>query len=477
MQAFSQSISEALAGVGDESGTDSGSDIFLIVVFSLVVLFFLWLVVAAVRKKLASSKARIGEFKEDEQEAARTARLWSEAKRKAEKEKEEEEEEEKETEALEKEEGAIQAELLEKARQRREARREAEEQAPEPEEKPPPEKEIAKEEEETQPEPAAVAEEAIAEELAEPAEKKPPPAARPRSLEEGLTKTRSGFVSRLGKMFRKTALDEDDIEEIEEILFTADIGVRTSQKLIDVLQNETESKNRTDPGRLQEVLKERIEKILAVDAKPVDTESNKPFVILVVGVNGTGKTTTIGKLAMRYRREGKKVILAAADTFRAAATEQLQIWGERSGAQVIAGKEGTDPGAVVFDAISAAKSQSADIVIADTAGRLHTKINLVEELKKVQRVCGKAFESAPHEVFLVLDATTGQNAINQAKQFHKALYISGVILTKLDGTAKGGIIIGVCDTFGIPVRYIGIGEQVDDLRPFDPAAFVTALFD
>ncbi len=302
------------------------------------------------------------------------------------------------------------------------------------------------------------------------------PEGPPKSLEEGLKKTRTGFVSKLTSLFGQKSLDEDEIEQIEEILFTADIGVRTAQKLMEFLQTEISRKERSDPARILTALKDKIRAMLAVGAKPVDYAAHKPFVILVVGVNGTGKTTTVGKLALRQVQAGRKVILAAGDTFRAAAAEQLQVWGKRTGVQVIRGQEGGDPGAVVYDAISAAKSQGADVVIADTAGRLHTKVNLVEELKKVQRVCGKAAEGAPHEVWLVLDATTGQNAINQAKQFHKALEVTGLILTKLDGTAKGGVIIGVTDTFGIPVRFIGIGEQAADLRPFDPDAFVKALF-
>jgi fused signal recognition particle receptor len=309
--------------------------------------------------------------------------------------------------------------------------------------------------------------------IPKPKPKPPPP---PTTLEEGLKKTRQGFVSKLSRMFGRSSLGEDEIEEIEEILFTADIGVRTSQKLIEFLQTELGRKERASPEKLLAALKEKIESMLDVKSDPLDPSSHKPFVILVIGVNGTGKTTTIGKLAMKFISEGKNVILAAADTFRAAAREQLQIWGQRANAQVIHGQDGADPGAVVYDAISAAKSQGADVVIADTAGRLHTKVNLVEELKKVHRVCKKALEDSPHEVLLVLDATTGQNAINQAKQFHKALGVTGITLTKLDGTAKGGVIIGICDTFGIPIRYIGIGEQLDDLRLFEPAPFVKALF-
>jgi fused signal recognition particle receptor len=425
-------------------------DIVVIVILFLVVLSFVWLIVATVRKKLTTSKGRLGEYQEDQAEAARTARLWAEAKRKAEEEEEEAEEEEAEETA------DIQAELLEKAQARREAKLEVVPPPPEPE-----------------PEPVPTAQPAAL----PPLPPRPKPAApSPTTLEQGLKKTREGFVSRLSKMFGRAKLSEDELEEIEEILFTADIGVRTSQKLIDFLQNELGQKDRADPARLLAVLKEKIESMLAVKVTEVDREANRPHVILVVGVNGTGKTTTIGKLAMKFKEAGRQVVLAAADTFRAAADEQLAVWGERSGARVISGQSGGDPGAVIYDAISAARSQNADIVIADTAGRLHTKVNLIEELKKIHRVCGKGQDGAPHEVLLVLDATTGQNAINQAKQFHKALSLTGIVLTKLDGTAKGGVIIGICDTLGIPVRYIGIGEHLDDLRPFDPALFVKALF-
>ena len=274
-------------------------------------------------------------------------------------------------------------------------------------------------------------------------------------------------------MFGRKQLDEDEIEEIEEILFTADIGVRTAQKLLELIEKEVDGR---DPAEVLAALRERIREMLAIEVRPLDFSAHQPLVILMVGVNGTGKTTTIGKLAQKHVAQGRQVVLAAADTFRAAAVEQLQEWGKRTGAQVIRGADHADPGAVVYDAISAAKSKGAELVIADTAGRLHTKVNLVEELKKIQRVCNKAMEGAPHEVWLVLDATTGQNAINQAKHFHKALDLTGIVLTKLDGTAKGGVIIGIADTFGIPVRYIGIGEQAADLRPFDPDAFVAAMF-
>lgn len=465
-------LAGALAAGGETTRSASSvGDWIGIGLVGLIALFFLWLIVAAVRKKLGSARSRMGEYREDEQEAARAARLWAEARRQAEEEDEAEQEPEPAEQQVD-----IQQELLEKARQRRQARPAPRPQppapaAPEPAEEParPQAEPTAPAEREEAPAPVVEAEAAPAPQPAEAEE-------APRSLEEGLSKTRAGFVSRLGRLFGKSTIDEDDLEEIEEILFTADIGVRTSQKLIDILQQEATRSERADPGKLLGILKQNIEKMLRVESPPLDVERAQPFVMLVVGVNGTGKTTTIGKLAMRYRQQGKQVVLAAADTFRAAAREQLEIWGQRAGVPVIGGQEGADPGSVVFDAINSARGQKADLVIADTAGRLHTKVNLVEELRKVHRVCGKALEGAPHEVLLVLDATTGQNAISQAKQFHKALEVTGLVLTKLDGTAKGGIIIGVCDTFKIPVRFIGIGEQVADLRPFDPEAFVQALF-
>lgn len=433
-----------------ETSVGSASDIISIVLLSVVVLGFVWLVVAATRKKLSTPKGRIGEQKEDEEEAVRTARLWAEAKRKTD--DQEPDEELTESEPDEPPVEGLQVEMLERARVRRDEKLD------------PTSVTTTKPETETdlQPEPSV-----------EPVSK---PALPSKTLEEGLKKTREGFVSRLSQMFSRASLEEDQMEEIEEILFTADIGVRTSQKLIAFLQNEVDHKDRTDPQKLLLALKDKMVGMLSLDSEPMKCDAYKPFVILVVGVNGTGKTTTIGKLALKYTQEKKKVILAAGDTFRAAAEEQLKIWGQRANAQVICGQHGADPASVIFDAVQKAKSQNADIVIVDTAGRLHTKTNLVEELRKVHRVCGKSMEGAPHEVVLVLDATTGQNAINQAKEFHRALKLTGIVLTKLDGTAKGGIILGISDTFGIPVRFIGIGEQVDDLREFDSKSFVRALF-
>ncbi|RME22529.1 MAG: signal recognition particle-docking protein FtsY, partial [Deltaproteobacteria bacterium] len=391
-------IVESLASQQQESSAGDWVAIALVAGFFL---FFLWLVVAAVRKKLASSSRRLAGYPEEQEEAARTARLWAEAKRRRkaeeeEEEAEEEEEEEQQRQAEQQQLPDIQQQLLEKAAERRRARKQAEQLAKEQREE-----KSTTEAPERRAEPVArqEAEEPVSEGL-EP-EAKPPAAAasgdeprpapapepEPKSLSEGLAKTRAGFVSRLGRLFGKASLDEDDIEQIEEILFTADIGVRTSQKLIDTLQQQASRSDKADPARLLDILKQQIESMLRVDAPAFDTERAKPFVILVVGVNGTGKTTTIGKLAMRFRKEGKKVVLAAADTFRAAAREQLEIWAERAQAQIVGGQEGADPGAVVFDAINSARKQGADIVIADTAGRLHTKVDLMEELKKVRRVC------------------------------------------------------------------------------------------
>ncbi|HOX43161.1 MAG TPA: signal recognition particle-docking protein FtsY [Myxococcota bacterium] len=482
-----------------KAADESGGDWAAILGLALVVLFFGWLILAFVRKALRGKGARFRDVPEDQAEAARTARLWAEARRRTAEEADEEEEEGPEEPST-----SVQEELLERAQTRRDERGDVDEElqrqheaklralrdmGAEDEEEEFLEGEGGAGEEEgpagEEPAPAPVVEKPAPAPAAEepapaPVVEKPAPApvveGPPRSLEEGLSATRSGFVSRLTSMFGRGALSEDQVEEIEEILFTADIGVRTAQKLLEFLQKEIGRKERGDPRMLLQALKERIRAMLDLPAPPLDFAAHKPEVVLLVGVNGTGKTTTIGKLAQRFARDGKRVVLAAGDTFRAAAAEQLQVWGQRSGTQVIRGQDGSDPGAVVFNAISAARSQGADLVLADTAGRLHTKVNLVEELRKIQRVCGKAMEGAPHHVWLVLDATTGQNAINQAKEFHQALSLTGIVLTKLDGTAKGGVVIGIADTFGIPVRYIGIGEGVEDLRPFQAEAFVKALF-
>jgi fused signal recognition particle receptor len=296
-------------------------------------------------------------------------------------------------------------------------------------------------------------------------------------LKSGLAKTRGGFVSRLGKLFAgKAKIDQSFLDQIEEVLFTADIGVKTSQKLIEALRNELTSKQVAEPDAVWAFLKQESARLLQVDAQPIDLSRGRPFVILMIGVNGVGKTTTIGKLAAQYAASGKKVLMAAGDTFRAAANEQLEVWGQRTGSPVIKGKEGGDPSSVIFDAVRRGAMDGFDVVICDTAGRLHTKTNLMEELQKVRRVCDKAAPGSPHETFLVLDATNGQNAIAQAQMFKQAMDVTGIILTKLDGTAKGGVILGICDELKLPVRYIGIGERVEDLRPFDPTDFVEALY-
>jgi len=300
---------------------------------------------------------------------------------------------------------------------------------------------------------------------------------QPKSLKEGLKKTHDGFISRLNKIFFSSEkLTKENLEAIEEILFTSDVGVKTSQRLLDFLNESLSKKELEDASKLKEVLKNKIKEMIKVES-PQILFDKKPYIIMVVGVNGVGKTTTIGKLGAKYKALGKSVLFAAGDTFRAAASEQIEVWGQRAGIQIVSGQEGGDPAAVIYDAISAAKAKDIDIVIADTAGRLHTKQPLMEELKKVKRVCNKAVEGSPHEIFLVLDANTGQNAISQAKEFNEALGITGIILTKLDGTAKGGVIIGICDELKKPVRYIGIGESVEDLRDFDPDEFTDALFE
>jgi fused signal recognition particle receptor len=265
--------------------------------------------------------------------------------------------------------------------------------------------------------------------------------------------------------------------EIERVLFSADIGVRTTQKLLDEMKGALSRQDLKDTDAIWSYLKERTAQLLAVDAPPVDFAAHKPFVLLVIGVNGSGKTTTIGKLAARLIGEGRKVLLGAGDTFRAAATEQLQVWASRVGADLVRGKEGADPSSVLFDAVKKGVTEGYDVVIADTAGRLHTKSDLMEELQKVRRVIGKAAPGCPHETWLVIDSTSGQNAIAQAEIFTKAMAVSGIVLTKLDGTAKGGVILGISDQLQIPVRMIGVGERVEDLRDFEAAEFAEALFE
>ena len=302
-------------------------------------------------------------------------------------------------------------------------------------------------------------------------------AARDAELSDGLARTRGGFVARLGRLLSKKKIDGEILGELEEVLLTADIGPRTAQKLFVTIQSALSRDELEDPEAVWTRLREESGRILSVDAAPVDWARARPFVLLVLGVNGVGKTTTIGKVAAKLVGSGKKVLLAAGDTFRAAATEQLEIWGQRAGAPVVKGKQGGDPSSVIFDAIKRAQAEDYDIVIADTAGRLHTKTDLMEELRKVGRVIQKAQPGAPHETWLVLDSTTGQNAIQQAKMFKEVMEVTGIVLTKLDGTAKGGVILGICDELEVPVRFIGIGESVDALREFDPVAFASALYE
>jgi fused signal recognition particle receptor len=329
--------------------------------------------------------------------------------------------------------------------------------------------------------PAGEAARAPAEKVAAPAPAEAaPPVEKPKALKEGLAKTRSGFVSRIGGLLGKKQIDAQLVEQLEEILFTADIGGKTSAKLFEAVRASLSRNELKDADAVWGVIRAESEKILAAAAAgagPIDFSRAKPFVILTIGVNGVGKTTTIGKLAAKYAASGKRVLLAAGDTFRAAATEQLEVWGARTGAPVVKGKEGADPSSVIFDGVKRAEAEGYDILIADTAGRLHTKTELMQELQKVRRVVQKAMPSAPHETLLVLDATNGQNAIAQATLFKQAMDITGIVLTKLDGTAKGGVILGICDELKVPVRYIGIGEKVADLREFDSAEFVSALYD
>ncbi|MDD2581378.1 MAG: signal recognition particle-docking protein FtsY [Desulfuromonadaceae bacterium] len=296
-------------------------------------------------------------------------------------------------------------------------------------------------------------------------------------LKSGLKKTKDGFVGRIDALvLGKKTIDADTLEELEEILITSDIGVKTTVELIRTLEQRLGRNELKDGEALRGALKEEILARLTAHHRPLDIGLYKPFVMLVIGVNGVGKTTTVGKLASRFSASGSKVLLAAADTFRAAAAEQLTAWGNRSGVDVIRHKEGADPSAVVFDACKAAVARGVDVLIVDTAGRLHTKVNLMEEMKKIRRVIDREIPGAPHETLLVLDAATGQNATSQARLFKEAAGVTGLALTKLDGTAKGGILVAVSHEFALPVRYIGVGESIEDLRDFDPQEFTDALF-
>ncbi len=296
-------------------------------------------------------------------------------------------------------------------------------------------------------------------------------------LKQGLDKTRKNFTTKIEQLVTGVAaIDEDFLDELEMLLISADVGVKTSGMLIYLVRQGIKNREINSPHDLQPFLRRTLSTFLGANLVPLVLAPQSPTVIMVVGVNGAGKTTTIGKLAYYYRQQNKKVLLAAADTFRAAAVEQLEIWSDRSHVDIVKHAAGSDPSAVVYDAVQAAKARHTDIVIIDTAGRLHTQTNLMEELKKMRRVVSREVMGAPHETLLVLDATTGQNAISQAKLFGEAAGVTGVVLTKLDGTAKGGVVIAVKTELGIPVKWIGIGEGISDLRPFDPEVFVAALF-
>lgn len=300
-----------------------------------------------------------------------------------------------------------------------------------------------------------------------------------KKLKEGLSKTHQAVARRIEELtLGKREISRELLDNLEDILITSDLGVSTVDTLMQKIKWRVERKELQNADKLTEALKEGIYEILAVHEQPLVISSDiKPYVILAVGVNGAGKTTTIAKMANIFKTKGHTVMLAAADTFRAAAIDQLEIWGERVGCRIIKHKHGADPSAVAFDALKSAQSKNSDVLIIDTAGRLHTKAPLMDEIKKVQRIISRELPGAPHETILVLDATTGQNAISQAKLFKEAIEISGIVLTKLDGTAKGGVIVGISETLGIPVRFIGVGEQIDDLREFNARDFVDALFE
>ncbi|MBV8811027.1 MAG: signal recognition particle-docking protein FtsY [Acidobacteriaceae bacterium] len=297
-------------------------------------------------------------------------------------------------------------------------------------------------------------------------------------LKAGIQKTRSGLVDRLEDVLSgKKEIDAGLLEELEYTLITADIGVRTVDDILDRIRQQVDRRLTGDAAEIRGLIREQLLEVLRGSETPIRVVHTPPAVVMVVGVNGSGKTTTIGKLAHRFLGEGRKVLLCAADTFRAAAIEQLEIWAQRSNVDMIRQKTGADPSAVVFDALQAAKARGVDYVIVDTAGRLHTKENLMAELEKMRRTCQRVVPGSPHEVWLVLDATTGQNGLEQARKFTESAGVTGIILTKLDGTAKGGVIIAIARELNLPIRFIGVGEKIDDLLPFEPEKFVESLFD
>jgi fused signal recognition particle receptor len=295
-------------------------------------------------------------------------------------------------------------------------------------------------------------------------------------LKEGLSKTRHEFVSKVDRLIlNRRKIDDQFLEELEEIMLAADLGVRVTHELIGRMKNEIRRKELNQPEVLKGYLRDEIYEILKSEEKHLEISEKAPFVIMVIGVNGVGKTTIIGKMASRFISQDKSVLLVAADTFRTAAIEQLQIWGERAGVEVISQQMGSDPAAVVFDAIKSAQARKVDVLIIDTAGRMHTKTNLIEELKKIKRVIARVLTGAPHEILLILDATTGQNSISQAKLFDGALGVTGIAVTKLDGTSRGGVLVAISSKLNIPIRYIGIGEKIEDLRDFNAREFVNAI--
>ena len=297
-------------------------------------------------------------------------------------------------------------------------------------------------------------------------------------LKAGIQKTRSGLVDRIeDALAGKKEIDAELLEELEYTLITADLGVRTVQDILERIRQQVDRKSTNDAAEIKNLIREELLQVLRASENPIRVVTTPPAVVMVVGVNGAGKTTTIGKLAHRFLREGRKVLLCAADTFRAAAIEQLEVWAQRANVDVIRQKTGADPSAVVFDALQAAKARGVDYVIVDTAGRLHTKENLMAELDKMRRTCQRVVPGSPHEVWLVLDATTGQNGLEQARKFTESAGVTGIILTKLDGTAKGGVVVAIARELSLPIRFVGVGEKIGDLLPFEPETFVDSLFD
>lgn len=307
--------------------------------------------------------------------------------------------------------------------------------------------------------------------------KKKPTEIQKEKLENGLERTRTSFLDKLSKaVIGKSKIDDDFLDSIEELLISSDVGVETTVKIINRIESRVSKDKYLSEEQLQSMLKEEIIQLISENEQQQNQQEVKPYVIMVVGVNGVGKTTTIGKLANLFKSQGLKVVLGAADTFRAAAVDQIKIWGERVGVEVVEKGMNTDPAAVAFEAVKYGADQQADVIIIDTAGRLHNKVNLMNELSKIKRVMDKQIIGAPHEVMLVLDASTGQNAFEQAKQFTAATVVSSLALTKLDGTAKGGVVIGISDQFKIPIKYIGVGEKMNDLQLFDSKTFINSLF-